>query len=53
MSWVVTVMSLSFLSALPLPSCRWTQFLPMMPGLNLTTLPRMVTGFSLSAAFWA
>ena len=49
----VTVMSLSPFSALPLPSRMWTQFLPMMPELDFTTLPRTVTFFSFSWVFWA
>ncbi len=51
-SWLVTVTSLS-LPAVPVPSRRWIQFLPMMAALYFTTLPRMVTGWSLRAAFWA
>src|SRR3989338_1255659 len=47
--FVVTVISL--VPGLPVPSCRWSQFFPIMLGLNLTTFPRTLTFLPLSSFF--
>ena len=49
-SVVVTSTSLVLSAAEPEPSRRWTQFLPITAGVNLTTLPRTTTVLSLSSA---